>query len=323
MAGQTSRKATRQRQDEGMSFGFVCPLCRDPLQQTAATTYVCPRDKQRYHSVDGIWRFLPPPLAARYEHFITSYETIRLAEGWGSATATDYRALPFTYGSGPYRDVWRIRVGSYQALVARIVTPLAHTRQKPLRVLDLGAGTGWLSYRLAGMGHRSAAVDLIVNDWDGLGAWKYYAPSPPFLPVQAAFEHLPFTEASSDLVIFNGAIHYARDYTATLQEVCRLLRPGGQIVIMDSPFYRQDRSGMQMVQEKAAVFQETHGIDLDTLPAENYLTPRHLDRLSRELGIKWHLIRPFRGIRWTIRGWRHRLRRRRAPATFPLIVGAP
>jgi SAM-dependent methyltransferase len=281
------------------------------------------RDCQQYARQDGIWRFLPPALAGEYQSFIETYEKVRRAEGWEHADDAYYRSLPYTYGRQRFQEVWRIRVGSYQSLMTRIVKPLAARAGRPLHVLDLGAGTGWLSYRLALAGHASAAVDLLTNDWDGLGAWKRFADVPLYVPVQAAFDQLPFADGVADLAIFNGAIHYARDYARTLREALRLLRPWGQLVIMDSPFYGRGHSGAQMVREKEASFAQDYGVDITTLPAENFVTPGRLEELGRQLGITWRLVRPFRGWRWTIHWWRHRLRGGREPARFPLIIGQP
>lgn len=308
---------------EPAAFDFACPLCRHPLRRTALAVYTCPEDGRQYPCVDGIWRFLPHPLAEEYDHFVKSYEAIRREEGWGSKDPDYYRSLPFTYGSRRYQDIWHVRVGSYRTFMEQIIRPLAGRLDGHLRVLDLGAGTGWLSYRLAQAGHHSAAVDLITNQWDGLGAWRHYPPDAPFVPVQATFDHLPFAGASCDLVVFNGAIHYAPDYDRTLKQALQLLQPGGQIVIMDSPYYAHAASGRQMVQEKEVEIRQAYGLDMQTLPAENFLTPARLTGLSRTLEIRWQIIKPFRGFRWRFRYWRHRLRGRREPATFPIIVGQP
>ena len=72
----------------------------------------------------------------------------------------------------------------------RCLSPAEERLARPLRLLDLGAGNGWLSYHLARRGHEAAAVDLTVNDFDGLGAHVHF--DAPFTPVQAEFDHLPF-----------------------------------------------------------------------------------------------------------------------------------
>jgi ubiquinone/menaquinone biosynthesis C-methylase UbiE len=190
---------------------------------------------------------------------------------------------------------------------------------KGLRILDLGAGNGWLSYRLRQLGHCPAALDLLTNEVDGLGAKKHYDEA--FTAVQAEFNRLPLTGAQADVVIFNGAFHYAADYGQTTLEVKRILRPNGRIVIMDSPIYHDSTSGQTMVRERANRFVQEHGFRGEAIPHENYLTFARLDELAATLSIHWQMIRPFYGWRWAVRPWLARLRRHREPATFMLVVG--
>ena len=89
------------------------------------------------------------------------------------------------------------------------------------------------------------AVDLLVNEQDGLGAWKQYENT--FTPVQAEFNHLPVMDSFADVVIFNASFHYSEDYAQSLAEALRVLSPGGRVVIMDSPVYRRSASGEKMV----------------------------------------------------------------------------
>ena len=108
------------------------------------------------------------------------------------------------------RADWRIRRETYHHLLGHVLA----AGPQPLRVLDLGAGSGWLSHRLASLGHHAVAVDAIDDAVDGLGAARHYASD--FVRVQADFDALPFAPAQFDLVIFNGSLHYAPDTAATL-----------------------------------------------------------------------------------------------------------
>lgn len=243
------------------------------------------------------------------------YEQVRQAEGWGTPDPAYYRALPFQDTSGRYPDIWHIRTRSYHALQRHLLPP----GTRPQHILDLGAGNGWLAYRLAQAGHQVAAVDLMINNVDGLGTHPYYDTT--YLPLQAEFVRLPLAEAQADIAIFNGAFHYATSYEQTLQEVLRVLRPRGHIVIMDSPLYRDARSGQQMVQEREAAFEDRHGFRGNALPNENYLTEARLQQLAAALSLRWRIIKPFYGWRWAMRPWLARLRGRREPASFYLIIG--
>ncbi|HSL42448.1 MAG TPA: methyltransferase domain-containing protein [Anaerolineales bacterium] len=298
---------------------FVCPRCRSTLERITSDRLTCPKDGLEYWKVDGIWRFLLPESEAHYSHFIKDYESIRRAEERGSSSALYYRALPFKDLSGKFTSAWNIRARSYKVLVNNLLTRLQSRLERALRILDLGAGNGWLSNRLAAQGDRVIAVDLSVDNQDGLGAWKHYDHS--FTPVQAEFNHLPVMDRYADAVIFNASLHYSENYAETLKEASRVLAVQGVIVIMDSPVYRRSTSGEQMVKEREAQFQEKYGFASDNLESENYLTYARLDELARELNLSWKFMTPFYGFGWMLRPLFAGLLRRREPAKFHLIVG--
>jgi SAM-dependent methyltransferase len=300
-------------------FAFACPLCHARLQTRARDERFCPVHERPFRRIDGIWRFLVPERLGYFQRFMREYETVRRAEGRGSEDAAYYRALPFQDRSGNFEDDWRIRAKSFQALVRWVIQPLEEGGSKPLRALDLGAGNGWLSYRLAQRSHHVAAVDLATNRMDGLGAYVHYDAS--FVPIQAEFDCLPLLGGQADLVVFNGSLHYAIDYRTTLAEALRVLRAGGRLVIMDSPVYHDARSGKEMVRERERRFAGTYGFPSNAIPSENYITYDRLNQLAHDLKLNWRLIQPWYGWRWALRPWMARVRRRREPAQFLLAVG--
>lgn len=298
---------------------FVCPRCQTRLERVTPERFTCPHDGLDFWNVDGIWRFLLPESEAHYARFIRDYETIRRSEGRGSPFAKYYNALPFKDLSGQHSSDWKIRSRSFSVLVKNVLTRLQDPLERSLKILDLGAGNGWLSNRLAAQGDRVIAVDLLVNDEDGLGAWKHYEHS--FTPVQAEFNHLPVMDRFADAVIFNASFHYSEDYAKTLKEALRVLSTHGRVVILDSPVYRRGASGEKMVQEREEQFKEKYGFASDNLQSENYLTYARLKELAQELNMHWKFITPFYGLRWMLRPLVSILLRRREPAKFHLIVG--
>lgn len=190
-------------------------------------------------------------------------------------------------------------------------------------VLDIGAGNCWMSYRLALRGHRPTAVDLQLDDQDGLGAARHYLNylSEPFPRFQAEMDRLPFDEGTFDVAIFNASFHYSEDYVRTLKEALRCLRPPGHILIVDSPFYKREESGRQMVEERRAKFQETYGFRSDSISSREFLTAETMNELTRELGLAWQICRPWHGLSWALRPLRARLLGRREPAKFLIAWG--
>ncbi len=298
---------------------FLCPRCRTPLERVDPDRVTCPQDGLEFRKVDGIWRFLLPESEAHYARFVADYEAIRRAEGRGSSSAEYYRALPFKDLSGHHQADWQIRARSFDVLVKDVLTQIQLPLERSLKVIDLGAGNGWLSNRLSAQSDRVIAVDLLVNEQDGLGAWKFYEHG--FTPVQAEFDHLPIMDCFADAVIFNASFHYSENYVETLREALRVLSPQGRIVIIDSPVYRRADSGVQMVQEREEQFKKKYGFASDNLQSENYLTYARLHELARQLNLTWKFITPFYGLRWMLRPWIAKVTRRREPAKFHLLVG--
>ena len=236
-----------------------------------------------------------------------------------ASTPTYYRSLPFKDITGKLTDQWKIRALTFRYFTRHILNPIALRTPRPLRILDLGAGNGWLSYRLAQMNHQPVAVDLLTNDTDGLGAAIHYKPA--FFPrVQATLTQLPFEDQAFDLALFNASFHYAEDLVETLAEALRCVAPGGTVVIADSPWYKEEADGRRMIEEKRANFRSTYGFASNSIRSAEFLTPQRLAQMADALDLKWKVYKPFYGLDWALRPLRARLNRRRTPSHFRLFV---
>jgi ubiquinone/menaquinone biosynthesis C-methylase UbiE len=203
-------------------------------------------------------------------------------------------------------------------MVQKILPQLTEKTKPPLTILDLGAGNGWLSHRLARLGHRPVAVDLLTNCYDGLGAASHYQSAlPELFPLfQAELDRLPFADGQFDCAIFNASFHYSENYDRTLSEAIRCLRPGGTILIADSPTYSMETSGQQMRKERNDHFLKNFGFRSDELATSDYLTPERLISLEVRHDLRWVTHRIWYGIRWSCRPWIAKLGKRREPSQF-------
>ena len=147
-----------------------------------------------------------------------------------------------------------------------------------------------MSYRLACEGQASVAVDLLTNDQDGLGAAGHYTRSCPslFPRFQAELDSLPFDDGQFDLAIFNSSFHYSENYGKTLAEALRCVRPGGTVVIADTPWYSDEESGQQMLDERrtrsrtsAMAFPPTRSRARNTSPINGWKP------CEQQFGIRW------------------------------------
>ena len=270
---------------------------------------------------NDIWLALPPEREAYFQPFTNEYQAVRAAEGRGGSDPQYYLRLPFHDYSGRNQAQWHIRARTFRYIEQKLLPLLESECARRMKILDLGAGNGWLSYRLARVGHFPVAVDLLDDDRDGLGAAQHYLTQlrQEFPRFQAEMDTLPFESGQFDVAIFNASFHYSADYETTLREVMRCLRDAGLAIIADTPFYWRDESGKQMLKERRAVFEKQFGVRCDGLQSGEYLTPVTLDNLAKSLGIQWHVCKPWYGLRWAFRPVKARLLRRREPSKFHLF----
>jgi SAM-dependent methyltransferase len=269
-------------------------------------------------SSHGIVHALPPERAAHFAPFMEDYSRIRAAEGRGSESREFYLGIPYKDSSRRNSGQWHIRARSYQCLIDHVLkTPESHRS-----VLDLGAGNCWMSYRLAVLGYRPVAVDLMTNEDDGLQAAMHYQHAlPKFFPrFQAEITRLPFQSEQFDVVIFNASFHYSEDYEASLREALRCLRRGGMVVISDTAWYAREESGRKMVAERHAAFLRKYGTASDSIRSLEFLTDERLRALEEQLSIRWTVFSPRYGLKWALRPWIARLRGRREPSRFRIYA---
>jgi ubiquinone/menaquinone biosynthesis C-methylase UbiE len=270
---------------------------------------------------NGIWLALTQNREEHFARFMREYETVRKLEGRGSTDPQFYLSLPYADRTGRNSWQWAIRARTHKYVERRIL-PAIRTNVSPLNILDLGAGNGWLSYRLARIGHHPIAVDLLTNDFDGLGAAMHYQRVLPsmFPRFQAELDRLPFASWQFDCVIFNASFHYSEDYDHTLAEAIRCVRPGGTIVIADSPSYTRDESGQQMLAERRKLFQQKFGFTSDALDSREYLTKDILLGLEARHNVEWTKHDVWYGFRWALRPLLAHIKRRREPAQFRIYT---
>ena len=313
-----------QNRETTHALRLQCPVCVTPQHLPdlrGGTSWACPKCGFVLSEVRGVSRGLAPDRELHFQQFIREYELVRTQEGRGSSSPEYYLALPFKDLTRHNNWQWQIRARTWRHMEKNLLPEIESSHPEGCDILDIGAGNGWLSYRLALRGHRPVAVDLVENDADGLGAARHYLSrlSHPFLRFQAEMDRLPFESEQFHVVIFNASFHYSVDYEKTLSETLRCLRRPGCVIIADSPFYSRDENGRKMLAEKRAEFERRFGFRSDSIQSREYLTPEILEELAGKLGLRWTVFKPWYGMNWALRPVKARLLHRREPARFYLL----
>jgi SAM-dependent methyltransferase len=302
-----------------------CPCCQAPLypNDEPATALVCRECGERYHVQRNMPVLLQRQDLDRFDQFSVEYRDARLRNGWQRMPCAMARALPYGQPPGFPTLYWQVRRESFCALMSLLAREGPSPADGP--AADLGAGFGWLAYRLAQAGYRVVAVDANADDEFGLGAAQaYYAldlpprsgstlsahpsqlsgednptPEASFWLVRGDLEHAPLQARKLVLIILNASLHYAHDLQGTLQHCERALRPGGRLAIVDTPIARHPRPG--------------------TGQGDRHLGQQELHDALLRSGMIPRWIKIHRGPRW----WLHQakaLLKRDARFSFPIVV---
>ncbi len=104
---------------------------------------------------------------------------------------------------------------------ARLVPPAA----RPGEILvDLGCGGGLLAPHLAGKGYRHIGVDLVTSA-------LVQAAERGVAPVRADVARLPLRSGCASVVSAGELLEHVVDPGTVVAEACRILRPGGTLVL--------------------------------------------------------------------------------------------
>ncbi len=136
--------------------------------------------------------------------------------------------------AGAYDALSRLLFGSLFRAIAADIAAVAPTGG---RVLEVGCGPGHLSIRLT-LDH---GLDVTGLDLDpemieraranAEGSVDTDEQGPPFIVGDVA--SLPFDGGSFDLVVSTFSMHHWPDVTSGLNEIARVLRPGGRALVWD------------------------------------------------------------------------------------------
>jgi len=145
--------------------------------------------------------------------------------------------LPDLPRNHPLHKEWKLR----QKSAARF---LKYLSKKPAcRILDVGCGNGWFSNLMAQTGHRVTGTDVNLPELEQ-AARVFTSENLDF--VYADLFRAKFGERF-DLIVFNSCLQYFSEVEKILAAMRALLAEGGEIHILDSPFYHPDeRENAQM-----------------------------------------------------------------------------
>ena len=138
--------------------------------------------------------------------------------------------LPDIQETHSHYKEWRLRKKSSEKLIDYL------KRKKPADILEIGCGNGWLSRKLADIpGTRVIGTDINFTEAQQAARVFHFIPNLHFIYGHA--ESGMFEDSQFDVIIFAASIQYFPSLKEIIRKTLRLLKPIGEIHIIDSGFY--------------------------------------------------------------------------------------
>ncbi len=254
---------------------------------------------------EGIWDLVRPERRALLDRFAADYAAVRTAES-RAMTPSEVQILPIVRPDHPLASVWQQRAESYRRFKEAIASANLG------KMVDIGAGCGWLAADLTRDGWQAAAVDVTVHGGDGLAAALGHGVD--VLLVRAEMEALPFSSNSVDLAVFNASLHYAGNVRSALCEAARVVRSGGLLAVVDTPVFADPKAGRLMVSEFAEHAQQSLGLPAADQEGPGFAADADL------VGWNFTQVDDTGRLRRRIHQWRGARKAGRETARRPLLI---
>ncbi|MGH1365891.1 MAG: class I SAM-dependent methyltransferase [Calditrichia bacterium] len=182
--------------------------------------------------------------------FEEAYIALRKKEGRFYSDAQLY-ALPLVSENHPLTQEWTIRAQSLERM-QRYLSDL----KSPPRLLDIGCGNGWMTRHLHPYSQLTVGLDMnseellqaarVFHEYGDKLLWLYGSIFDNVLP-----------EKCFDIILLGSSIQYFPNVTTLLNRLQYFLAEGGEVHIIDSPFYA--REGIEAAKTRSNSYYQSAG----------------------------------------------------------------
>jgi len=137
----------------------------------------------------------------------------------------------------PHYKEWQIRKRSSQRLITYL-----EQKNRPLKILEIGCGNGWLSSKLSAIANTKV-IGLDINQVE-INQAKRVFQKENLEFILGSFNPEMFDGAKFDIVLFAASIQYFQSLKSILQNVLTCLADNGEIHILDTHFYMPNEIDM-------------------------------------------------------------------------------
>jgi 2-polyprenyl-3-methyl-5-hydroxy-6-metoxy-1,4-benzoquinol methylase len=182
-------------------------------------------DKLNNYLKDGIYEVIDAEERNKLNYFLTCFEEYRLSNNLVIKDESLYKNLPFSLDT----EEWKVRQKDILILEKKIKD------KNQLNILDVSSWNGWLSNYLSEKGHKVSALNLFIDEYDGLKSKKKYDTT--YLSFQINVEEIFRIKDKFDLIIFNRNWAFINNKQKVFNDAKKMLTANGEIVFTGLSFY--------------------------------------------------------------------------------------
>ena len=145
--------------------------------------------------------------------------------------------LPTITTTHPHYKEWQIRSESSQVLIDYL-----QRKKQPTDILEIGCGNGWLSHRLSAI-PSVKVIGTDINFTEIQQAARIFQNISNLHFIYVHIEPGVFKDKKFDIIVFAASMQYFESLTEVINNTLRLLKPNGEIHIIDSAFYSLSELG--------------------------------------------------------------------------------
>lgn len=150
-------------------------------------------------------------------------------------TDEEVRNLPQIAAAHPYFKEWQMRKRSCDRLIEYL-----DQKNKPLHILEIGCGNGWLSAQLA-KNTSGQVVGMDITKEELTQAARVFSDISNLKFVLGDIRSDQREHNGFDIIVFAASLQYFSSLKETMHAAFQYLRAGGELHILDTIFYKKNK----------------------------------------------------------------------------------
>lgn len=181
---------------------------------------------EKFTEAKGVFFQAGLPHPSKFE---VSYLQLRRLEG-RVYTDEELSKLPLVPKTHPLAEEWQVRSRTARHLADHLKTRQIET------LVEIGCGNGWLLHYLQkSLGADCCGID--VNETELTQAARAFGANSRLTFLFAEIDTVPLNSPVADVIVLASCIQYFPHLAPLVVRLLRLLRPKGEIHLVDSPLY--------------------------------------------------------------------------------------